>query len=165
MKTERLFQVVIALFFALLIPFLSSCSDSGQKDKVISVAEDDPDMTAAIAKSRSLLPQFWQVFDNREHGETGFCLKVKITDKGKAEHFWAVNVERKDGQIFGTINNDPEFVHNVKLGDRIPIPEKDISDWLYMRNGKMFGNYTLRVLLKQMSSSEVEKYKAMLADP
>jgi uncharacterized protein YegJ (DUF2314 family) len=76
-----------------------------------------------------------------------------------------VNVERKDGKIFGTINNDPEIVHNVKIGDRILTPEDDISDWLYMQNGKMVGNYTLRVLFKQMSVSEAEKYKAMLADP
>jgi uncharacterized protein YegJ (DUF2314 family) len=34
-----------------------------------------------------------------------------------------------------------------------------------MQNGKMVGNYTLRVLFKQMSVSEAEKYKAMLADP
>lgn len=76
-----------------------------------------------------------------------------------------MNVERKDGKIFGTINNDPEIVHNVKIGDRILTPEDDISDWLYMQNGKMVGNYTLRVLFKQMSVSEAEKYKAMLADP
>jgi uncharacterized protein YegJ (DUF2314 family) len=165
MKIKRASYAIIALFFTLLLPLLSSCSDSGDKDKVITVAEDDPNMTAAIANARSLLPRFWQMFDHREHGETDFCLKVKITDKGKAEHFWAVNIERKDGKIFGTINNDPEIVHNVKIGDRIPIPEDDISDWLYMQNGKMFGNYTLRVLFKQMSASEVEKYKAMLADP
>ena len=165
MKIKRLSYGIMALFFALLLPFLSSCSDNGDKDKVLSVAEDDPDMTAAISKSRSLLPQFWQVFYNREHGETDFSLKVKITDKGKAEHFWAVNVERKKGKIFGTINNDPEIVHNVKIGDRIPIPDDDISDWLYMQNGKMVGNYTLRVLFKQMPANGVEKYKAMLDNP
>jgi uncharacterized protein YegJ (DUF2314 family) len=131
MTIKRASYAIVALSFALLSPLLTSCSDSGHNDKVISVAEDDPDMTAAIAKARSLLPQFWQVFDHREHGETDFCLKVKITDKGKAEHFWAMNIERKDGKIFGTINNDLEIVHSVKIGDRIPIPEDDISDWLY----------------------------------
>ena len=165
MTIKRASFAIVALFFVLLLPLLTSCSDYGSKDKVISVAEDDPDMMAAIAKARGLLPQFWQVFDNREHGETNFCLKVKITDKDKAEHFWAVNIERKDDKIFGTINNDPEIVHNIKIGDRIWIPEDDISDWLYTRDGKMVGNYTLRVLFKQMSASEVEKYKAMLADP
>jgi uncharacterized protein YegJ (DUF2314 family) len=157
--------LVVALFLILLLPSLSSCSGSADKDKVVSVAADDSEMTAAIAKARRLLPQFWQTFDRREHGEKDFCLKVKITDKDKVEHFWVVDIERKDEKIFGTVNNDPEIVHNVKIGDRISIPEGDISDWLYMRDDKMVGNYTLRVLFKQMSASEVEKYKKMLADP
>jgi uncharacterized protein YegJ (DUF2314 family) len=165
MTIKRASDSMIAFFFGLLLAFLSSCSDGNNKDKVINVAEDDPDMSVAITKARSLLPQFWQVFGHHEHGETDFCLKFKITDNGQTEHFWAVNVERKDTKIFGTINNDPEIIRNVKIGDRIPIPEDDISDWLYMQNGKMVGNYTLRVLFKQMSASEVEKYKAMLADP
>ena len=161
----KLPSLVVSFFFILLLPFLSSCSGSADKDKTISVAADDSEMAAAIAKARSLLPQFWQAFNHREHGEKDFCLKVKITDKDKVEHFWAVDIERKDRRIFGTINNDPEIVHNVKIGDRISIPEDDISDWLYMRDDKMIGNYTLRALFKQMSASEVEKYKKILADP
>ena len=92
-------------------------------------------------------------------------MKVKIADNGKIEHFWVVNLVRKDGVISGTINNDPDIVQNVKLGDKIPVIESDISDWLYLRNGKMIGNYTLRALFKEMSKSEVENYKLMMADP
>jgi len=122
-------------------------------------------MNAAIARARASLPDFWRVFEKRDRGETDFSLKVKITDKEKVEHFWVVDIERKDGKIFGIINNDPDIVQHVKLGDRITVNEADISDWLYLRNGKMVGNYTLRVLFKQMPKSEVEKYKQMLADP
>jgi len=57
------------------------------------------------------------------------------------------------------------LVHNVKLGDRIELPEADISDWFYMQNGKMVGNYTMRVLFKKMPADEVAKYKAILAEP
>ena len=92
-------------------------------------------------------------------------MKVKIHDKDKVEHFWVGDLERKEGKILGTINNDPDIVQNVKLGERIKVNEADISDWLYMRDGKMVGNYTLRVLFKQMTKEEVEKYKQMLADP
>ena len=129
------------------------------------VEDDDPEMLSAIAKARETLPQFWQAFEQRVPGELVFSLKVKITDKKGAEHFWLTEIERRDGQIFGTINNDPNIVSSVKLGDRIPIPEADISDWLYMRDHKMVGNFTLRVLFKQMSADEVSKYKAMMADP
>ncbi len=122
-------------------------------------------MIAAIAKARETLPQFWQIFDKRERGEVDFSLKVKITDKNGTEHFWATDIERRDGKKMGTISNDPNIVAAVKLGDRIEIPDADISDWLYMRDGKMVGNETLKPLLKTMPAAEAEKLKEMMANP
>src|SRR5947207_406979 len=107
-----------------LLALLTACS---KRDKVVGVADNDPEMTAAISKARETLPQFWQVFDKPERGESGFALKVRITDKKGAEHFWATDVERRDGKTVGTINNDPNTVASVKLGDRIEIPEADIT--------------------------------------
>jgi uncharacterized protein YegJ (DUF2314 family) len=147
---------------ALLLALLPACS---KKDKVISVEDDDPAMTAAISEARQALPQFWQVFEKREHGEKDFALKVKITDKKGTEHFWATNLERRDGKTMGTINNDPDIVASVKLGDRIQIPEVDITDWLYIRGGKMVGNRTIKPLFKQMPAEEVKRLKQMMADP
>jgi len=100
-----------------------------------------------------------------EHAESDFSLKVRITDARGVEHFWAIDIERRDGKILGTINNGPDTVASVKLGDRIEIPEADISDWLHMRDGKMVGNYTLRPLFKKMPPAEVERYKTIMADP
>ncbi len=145
-----------------VLTLLAACS---KQDKVVRVPDDDPQMLAAIAKARDTLPQFWTVFDKRDHGESGFALKVKITDKSGSEHFWATDLQRRDGKITGTINNDPNIVSNVKLGDRIEIPEPDISDWLYMRDGKMVGNETVKPLLKTMSASEAERLKSMMANP
>ncbi len=152
-----LIPALLALLFA-----VAGCS---KKDQVISVPDDDPAMLAAIAAARDSLPQFWEVFDKHGHGEKDFALKVKITENKKTEFIWLSNIERKEGKMFGTIDNDPETVHTVKSGDRIAIPEPDISDWFYMRDGKMIGNYTIRVLFKQMSADEVAKYKAIMADP
>jgi uncharacterized protein YegJ (DUF2314 family) len=41
----------------------------------------------------------------------------------------------------------------------------NISDWLYMRDGKMVGNETLRPLLKTMPADEAEKLRSMMASP
>ncbi len=150
------------LLLGVLLSLLTACS---KPDKVISVADDDPEMVAAIAKARDSLPQFWQVFDKRERGESDFSLKVKITDTRGTEHFWATDIERRDGKTMGTINNDPNTVASVKFGDRIEIPETDITDWLYMRDRKMVGNRTLIPLFKTMPAKEVETYKRMMADP
>ena len=153
------FTILIA---GVSLAVVTACS---KQDKVISVAGDDPAMVAAMARAHETLPQFWQVFEKREHGENEFSLKVKIKDKRGSEHFWVSELERHDGKTLGTINNDPDTVASVKLGQRIEIPEADISDWLYMRNGKMVGNETIRPLLKTMSKEEAETYKKMMADP
>jgi uncharacterized protein YegJ (DUF2314 family) len=147
---------------AVLLSLFTGCS---KRDKVVNVDENDPEILAAIAKARESLPQFWQVFEDRGRGESDFALKVKITDKNGTEHFWATEIERKDGRTMATINNDPNIVASVKLGDRIEIPEADISDWLYIRDEKMVGNETLRPLLKRMPAEEAEKLEAMMADP
>jgi len=128
-----------------------------KRDATINVADGDPKMLAAIAKARETLPQFWAEFDHPQPGENNFCLKVMVRDGKEVEHFWVEKLERKDWKTFGSIANDPDLVHNVKMGDRIEIPEPDISDWFYMRDGKMVGNYTLRVLFDHMPASEVAK--------
>jgi uncharacterized protein YegJ (DUF2314 family) len=153
---------------AVVAVMLAACNVAGcssDSDPVTSVDSGDAEMNAAIAKARDSLPRFWSTFEKPEHAESDFALKVKLTDANGTEHFWLSDLERKDGKIMGTVNNDAVTVRSVKLGDRIPIPEASISDWMYMRDGKMVGNYTVRALFKTMSPAEVENIKKMLAEP
>ncbi len=149
----------------LIIVFLSIFTACSKKDKVVYVGSNDPEMEAAIEKARKSLPQFWEIFEKRENGERNFSLKVRITDNKGTEYFWTVGIERRDGKIMVSIDNDPNIVKSVKIGDRIEIPESDIADWLYVRDGKMVGNETLRPLLKKMPADEAEKLKKMMANP
>jgi len=154
-------KLVLVLVAGSLL-LLTSCSS---KDKTINVDDDDPEMLAAISKARESLPQFWQIFTAHSQGEKGFALKVRIKDGSTTEHFWAIDLEHHDSMTLGTINNDPNKVGTIKLGERIKIPEADISDWMYLRDGKVVGNYTLRPLLKKMPAKEAEQLSKMLADP
>jgi uncharacterized protein YegJ (DUF2314 family) len=158
-------SLLVTLLTGLLGISVASCSRQPNADRVINVEDTDQEMNAAIEKARASLPSFWQAFDHHEPGESDFSLKVRITDSHGTEHFWTSDIERKDGKVFGTINNDPDIVKNVKIGDRVEIPEADISDWMFLREDKMVGNYTIRVLLKQMPAQEAEYYKQRLADP
>jgi uncharacterized protein YegJ (DUF2314 family) len=142
------------------------CSKSKPKAENFSeVADDDPEMAAAITKARQTLPEFWAIHDSPKNGETGFALKVKITDPNGAEHFWVNNLKRSGGKTTGTINNNAEIVRSVKNGDQITIPEADISDWMYVRGGKIHGNETVKALYKTMSPEEAAAVKEMMANP
>lgn len=153
------------VFVAMLGVLLSSLLACSKRDRVVKVEDDDPEMNAAIAKARSTLPHFWQVFDKPERGENKFALKVRIAEKSDGEHFWLIDIERRDGKTMGTINNDPNIVSTVKLGDRIEISGADISDRLYMRGGKMIDNETVKPLFKSMPADKVARLKSMMEDP
>jgi uncharacterized protein YegJ (DUF2314 family) len=153
---------IALLLAAVLVTLHTACS---KRDKVVGIGDDDPEMAAAIAKARQTLPQFWQVFDKREHGESNFVLVVRITDKGRIEHFFTTDFERRDGKTMVTISNKPNIVASVKLGDRLEIPEADITDWRYMRDGKYVGNVTFKAQFRHMRAADVEQVKNMMVDP
>jgi len=157
-------RTFILLLIVLVVSLFGGCSKN-DPDPLVNVPDDDVEMNTAIAKARASLPEFWQHFERPRTGETSFSLKVKISEGKETEHFWTDHIEQKDGKVFGIIGNDAESVHNVKLGDRVEILEPNISDWMYLRNDKIVGNYTMRPLFKHMSAKDVEKYKGMLANP
>ncbi len=146
---------------ALVAALLSGCA---HRDKGY-VEDTDPEMAAAIAKAQETLPQFWQTFDQRPHGESNFVLVVRITDKGRIEHFFTTDFERRDGKTMVTISNKPNIVASVKLGDRLEIPEADITDWRYMRDGKYVGMFTMKPRFKHMPPEHVEAFKGVITDP
>lgn len=155
----------------ILAPAFTACSapeDSAtdaSADPVIDVSADDPEMNAAIAQARELLPHFCQVFENPTQGESDFSLKVRIEDGDNVEYFWVTDVRRDAGKIHGVIANEAIRVRNVMLGDEIEVVDDSIADWLYWRDGRMVGNFTLRALFRHMPDEQVEKLKAMMAEP
>jgi uncharacterized protein YegJ (DUF2314 family) len=120
-------------------------------------------MDAAIARARSEVDSF--IAEMSKGNGWDFAVKVPIEDKGETEHFWLTDIVYRNGKFEGVIGNEPGIVTNVKFGQKWTAKKSEISDWMFMRDGKMYGNYTIRPLLKTMSEEEAAKYKSMLANP
>jgi len=157
---NRASRTALVLTGVLLI-LLTACE---KRDKGY-VEDSDPEMAAAIAKAQETLPQFWQAFEQRARGESNFVLVVRITDKGRIEHFHTTDFERRDGKTTVTISNAPKIVASVKLGDHIEMPAADITDWSYMRGGKYVGMVTMKPRFKHMPADQVEALRKVMADP
>jgi uncharacterized protein YegJ (DUF2314 family) len=69
------------------------------------------------------------------------------------------------GRYSGIINNEPVYAKQVKAGERYEFGDAEISDWLFMRNGKMVGNETMRPLLKQLPQEEADEYRRIMETP
>jgi uncharacterized protein YegJ (DUF2314 family) len=147
-----------------LVPlFLVFCSCSQQPETLVDGGYDEAEMDAAIARARSEVDAFIAELD--AGNGTNFAVKAPIEDDGETEHFWLTDVVYRDGEFEGVIGNDPGIVTNVKFGQKWTIEKSDISDWMFMRDDKMHGNYTMRPLLKTMPEQEAAKFREMLAEP
>ena len=146
----------------LVFVLLACCSCSKPTDTVIK-DYDEKEMEAAIARARSEVDSFIAELSKRNGSD--FAVKVPIQDKDETEHFWLTDIVYRNGKFEGVIGNNPEIVTNVKNGQKWTVKKSEISDWMFMRDGKMYGNYTIRPLLKSMPEKDAEKFRSMMANP
>lgn len=148
-------SIFVLLFFAF-------CGCSTKPETLVESGYDQQEMDAAIARARSEVDKF--IAELAQPTGTDHAVKVPIEDNGETEHFWLIDVSFQNGEFAGTINNDPGIVKNVKIGQAWKAKKAEISDWLFMRDNKMYGNYTMRPLLKTLPAEQADAFRAMLAE-
>ncbi|MCP5082618.1 MAG: DUF2314 domain-containing protein [Alphaproteobacteria bacterium] len=82
---------------------------------------------------------FFKNFAEPHAGKDQFSLKVTIKDGAEVEQMRLADLRQENAQWSGVVNNIPRMVSNVQVGQRFTIARKDISNWMYMENGKIFG--------------------------
>ncbi|MGV3754573.1 MAG: DUF2314 domain-containing protein [Verrucomicrobiota bacterium] len=122
----------------------------GHRPDMVYLPLDHPDMKAAIKLARESLPQFREALLNPPAGATGFTLKVAFPVVGGNEHCWLREIQIKGESYQGLLDNVPDKLPKMRIGDPVEIPSADISDWGYMQNGVAQGFHTTRALLPHM---------------
>lgn len=147
----------IAFFFINLIMMFSCNSKKIERENqpdIYNVESNDIEMNKAIENAKQTLDSFEIAFKNNSRVFTFFGLKKRFEENGIVEHIWIGNIKNVDGKFYGIVDNLPEKINNVKLGDTIEINKNEISDWMYLKNSKLYGGYTIRLLVKRMSENE-----------
>ena len=157
------FKSIFPLFVILLV-IIVGCGESGKvvkregEPEVYGVAEKNTEMNAAIEKARQSVDTFIKALQDPGASQTFFSIKAKFTDGNEVEHIWLENVTYDGKKFQGKIGNEPLHLRNISLGDEVSVIPKDISDWMFVENGKLVGGFTLRVLRNQMSGEERKKF-------
>jgi uncharacterized protein YegJ (DUF2314 family) len=147
---------------ALLCIALSGCGKS-KPQTLIEDGYDKQEMNDAITRAQREVDSF--IKELAKPTGKNHAVKVPIVDKNGTEHFWLTNVSFQNGSFKGKIGNEPGIVGNVKIGQEWSVKKNEISDWMYMRDGKIYGNYTMRPLIKTMPAEEAAKWRSMIANP
>lgn len=145
-----------------LVVLLFSCND-GKKhiekkenggDEVYSVSDEDSDMNVAIDKAVKSYSDFLKVYESNDNNCSGFSVKMRFPYDGGGEHMWLSHLFLKNERLFGVLDSDPVNVFTVKAGDSLEVNKNRVSDWMFVKNGKLVGGYTIRVLYNKMSEKE-----------
>jgi uncharacterized protein YegJ (DUF2314 family) len=137
-------------------------TERANADHVQMVKAEDPAMLRAFDKARASLDSFLQVLASGDPRIRTPSVKVRIEDHGAVEYFWISKLSMTTGGFSGTIDNDAELVHNVKLGQTINFPRSQIYDWTYFdaTTGRTMGNFTVCALLSHESPQDAADFKA-----
>lgn len=128
-------------------------------DPVVMVKEDDPAMNASIQKARETVRRdFVPALKNPGPNQEGHSVKVATKDGGHVEHMWLRPVSFDGKQFTGTINNQPNTVKNVKIGQQYTVAPEEISDWMYSDSGRLVGGFTIRALRDRLQGKEREEF-------
>ena len=118
------------------------------------VADNDKAMDRAVEHAQHSLAFFMAALRAKKPGDAMFEIKKGYVDGDKVEHLWISNLSYDGKNFHGKINNRPLDVKNVRLGQRVTIAPVEVSDWMFLKNGKLVGGYTTRVLYARLSATD-----------
>jgi uncharacterized protein YegJ (DUF2314 family) len=136
------------------------------RSPIVDVRTTDPEMNTAIARARGTLPTFWASYESPKPSEAGHSLKVRFSTRRGGEHIWMAEVTKlPNGTYSGLFANEPRDLPGKRAGDKVEFAEADISDWMFMRNGKIVGGETIKPTLKSLPKADADALRARMEQP
>jgi uncharacterized protein YegJ (DUF2314 family) len=142
-------------------------SKSAEVPATFHIGQDDEELARIAQNARDTLPQFFRHLLRPANGESDFRLKYPFrADPGSGfgmEQLWLSDIEFKDGVYYGLVANTPFYIATMKKGDTVVFSTSEISDWVYIRDGKIEGGLSIKYLLEQIPEHERnEEQRAIL---
>jgi uncharacterized protein YegJ (DUF2314 family) len=126
---------------------------------IVYINADDDEMNKAKQKAKDGWDHFLSVLKRKDFDEGNASVKLGYpTNDGNSEHIWANDLHWIGNDLYAVINNFPENIPDMRMGDTVLVTKNKLSDWLYAENGVLRGGYTIRVIRKQMTPEERKSF-------
>ena len=162
-------KTLFAVLFAFTLTSLGYAAEetthmAGQEAKspgrpgYLNVEDNDKAMDAAVNHAQRSLGFFIAVLKAKKSGDSDFAVKKGFVDGDKVEHLWVDRLTWDGKKFRGRINNRPLDVKNVRLNELVIVSPREVSDWMFIKEGKLMGGYTTRVLYKRLSAEDKAQF-------
>jgi uncharacterized protein YegJ (DUF2314 family) len=115
-------------------------------------------MQRAAQEARRNVKKFVAALQHPGPGQQDFEVKKRFVQGSEVEHIWLSDVQLVGNSFQGRIDNRPRKIGGLKLGQTVSVKPKEISDWLYIDNGKLVGGYTVRVHYNELSPEQKKRF-------
>ncbi|HEX5443318.1 MAG TPA: DUF2314 domain-containing protein [Pirellulales bacterium] len=142
-----------------------------QPSKVYLFDNSDPEMQRAYQNARATFRYFWRelTWERRRivPALDMACVKAPFSDGEPAaraddvpevEHMWLDEVEFDGRFVSGELLNDPNWLTTVKKGDSARVALDEISDWMYVIDGQVFGAHTVNLQRSRMGRQQRQEH-------
>jgi uncharacterized protein YegJ (DUF2314 family) len=141
------FAALAGLLLSLSTPFIVATAYT------MSVRSGDLQVIAAIEKARSTLPQFLRTVEHPKLSQNSFLVRVAFLEGEKVEHIWIADLDLSGNTPQGVIAEKPR-IKRLRFMEWVSFDPDDITDWMYIEDGRLIGGYTTRLLQEHLSPEE-----------
>jgi uncharacterized protein YegJ (DUF2314 family) len=150
-------------FVLLCAVLLFSCEKSSEPPEgtVVQVYQDDMEIARIAEDARNTLPIFFRYLTGTGAGANAGkdcyikCPFMADEDSGiDKEQIWLTGIQFSNGRYFGVITGAPRHLSGMKKGDRVIFDIDTITDWMYVRSGKIIGGESIKYLLEKIPENQ-----------
>jgi uncharacterized protein YegJ (DUF2314 family) len=140
-----------------LLVFFSKEAPKGG-DSTFHTDSNNDEIADIALRARDTLPFFLRHLRQPGIGERDFRVKYPFpADNGSGflyEQLWLGDIRRGEESYTGVVLNTPFYVSGLSQGDRRAFNTGEITDWMYIRKGKITGGKSIKYLLEQIPPTE-----------
>jgi uncharacterized protein len=142
--------------------------NESQPSPVVLVHNSDTAMQRAYLQARATFRYFWReiAWERRRiiPGLDLAAIKAPFVDDPngdlEAEHMWIEQVDFDGRCLSGLLLNAPNSLESFKIGDPVRLSIEEISDWMYVIGGEVYGAYTVNLIRSRMGVRERQEHDA-----
>lgn len=125
----------------------------------VQITEENKAMDHAVQTAHKTVNTFITVLRSPKENQSRFAVKKPFIEGDKVEHIWLKDVSF-DGRLFhGKVDNVPVDIKGARLGQEVTVALKEISDWMYVEDGRLVGGYTICAMCENMSPAEKKQFE------